>query len=117
MPGTIRTAACLLAAAAMTAACGGGGPRDTADSGPPASELPSGIPNSLAPFGDGFPNPGDPCHEVGPTSVTSPYIENGAQLVGCPSEADAEDLGGTIVGDVEGIHLVSVPYGAGPGGS
>ena len=43
------------------------------------------------------------------------------ELVGCPSEASAEALGGNIVGNVEGVRLVSMPMedanaGMGEGG-
>ncbi|QZD86457.1 hypothetical protein [Qipengyuania psychrotolerans] len=95
------------ASALALAACGENSAEPQAA---PAEEL-AVIPESLAPFGDGYPNAGDPCRNLGESAATSNYLDDSAMLVGCPSEASAEALGGNIVGNVDGVRLVSMPMG------
>lgn len=95
------------ASALALAACGENSAEPEAA---PAEEL-AVIPESLAPFGDGYPNAGDPCRNLGESAATSNYLDDSAMLVGCPSEASAEALGGNIVGNVDGVRLVSVSMG------
>lgn len=95
------------ASALALAACGENSAEPEAA---PAEEL-AVIPESLAPFGDGYPNAGDPCRNLGESAATSNYLDDSAMLVGCPSEASAEALGGNIVGNVDGVRLVSMPMG------
>jgi hypothetical protein len=96
------------AAALALSACGG----KQTDTTPSIETVASGtIAQSLAPFGDGYPKPGDPCRRLGESAATSKYLDDSAVLVGCPSEASAEALGGKIVGNVEGTRLVSLSMG------
>lgn len=98
------------AAALALSACGSATDQDTSETDVAAEEV-AVIPESLAPFGDGYPNAGDPCLKLGESAATSNYLDDSAILVGCPTEASAEALGGTIVGNVEGVRLVSIGMG------
>ncbi len=73
---------------------------------PPAEPLPF--------FGPGYRADGDPCRRVGESSATSAYLDDAADLVGCPSDMEnlgvfAIDTGGILVGRVGGTSLYSVP--------
>ncbi|MFZ9394861.1 MAG: hypothetical protein ACO25F_02220 [Erythrobacter sp.] len=97
----------LVSVLALTlAACSG----NDAGADAPAGEV-AAIPESLAPFGDGYPTAGAPCRQLGESAATSNYLDDSAVLVGCPSDETAAMLGGKVVGNVEGVRLVSVPMG------
>jgi hypothetical protein len=75
----------------------------------PHSQHSARIPAMLAPFGDGFPKSGDVCRKLGESPATSNWLDDSAQLVGCPGSVSALKLGGRIVDVVKGVVMVSIP--------
>lgn len=108
----------LVAAMLSLAACSGGTGGGTSNDSEPDNSQVENIavaadwPNSLKPFGDGYPKSGDPCRRVGESEATSNYLDDSADLVGCPTTDAAKSLGGKVVGEIDGITLVSVPTGS-----
>lgn len=73
-------------------------------------------PTALAPFGNGFPRAGDACRRLAESDATSAYLDHKATLVGCPGSADGANaqaivrgLHGRVVGENQGVTLISVP--------
>lgn len=77
-----------------------------------ASEASQTWPASLVVVGDGFPNAGDACRVIGESSATISFLDDSATLAGCLDASAAAELGGTTVGVVDGVTLVSVPRAA-----
>lgn len=73
--------------------------------------LPFSWPDSLRVVGDGYPDPGAPCRRIGETAATVDYLDDSADLVGCPAGETAAIaiLGGRKLTEVDGIVLFSVP--------
>lgn len=97
------------------AACGSGNEAasDAAPSEAPATEAASvsAFPASLRVVGDGYPVSGAPCRQLGESEATVDWLDDSADLVGCPTKDNARELGGKLVGVIDGITLVSVPRG------
>ena len=77
---------------------------------PPASAA-FAWPATLRVVGDGYPTAGAPCRRIGETAATVDYLDDSADLVGCPAsdQPAIAALGGTSVGQVDGVALISVP--------
>jgi hypothetical protein len=99
-----------LAAGLLVAACGSGSKAPAAD---PAADAaaPAAIPASLAPFGEGYPNPGDPCRRLGESAATANWLDDSAILVGCPTAEAASALGGKVLATMDGATVVTIPTG------
>lgn len=80
----------------------------------PATMRPA-IPEGAKVMAEGYPYPDGPCRLLGETLPTSELLDDGADLLGCPSDAmtDPRVLAvGRVVGQFEGVVLVSVPKAA-----
>lgn len=78
---------------------------------PPGSG--SAPPSQLALVGPGYPNAGDPCRRAGESAFTGQYLDDAADLVGCPPGTDpglfAFTYNATQVAQLDGWYLFSVP--------
>ncbi|EXG83031.1 hypothetical protein G570DRAFT_0008 [Sphingomonas jaspsi DSM 18422] len=74
----------------------------------------SATPAGLPLFGDGYPSKGDPCRRVGESAATVDFLDDSADLVGCPSAKDAGALSGKVVATIGETILVSVPRKSAP---
>lgn len=92
----------------LASGCSGGTPSasETASAEPPA---PFAWPASLTVVGDGYPGPGAPCRRIGESAATVDFLDDSADLVGCPSAEEAAKLGGKVLTAIDGVTLVSVP--------
>lgn len=87
-------------------------PTATASSAPAASPAsPFVWPTSLRVIDDGYPDAGAPCRRIGETAATVDYLDDSADLVGCPAgdTAAIAALDGRRLAEVDGVVLVSIP--------
>lgn len=90
-------------AAASLAACASG-PSMTSDN--------FVFPEGLKVMEGGYPYVGGPCRLLGETFATSELLDDSADLLGCPRNAMQDprvSAAGRVVGEYEGVVLVSVP--------
>lgn len=70
-------------------------------------------PPQLALFGTGYPNARDPCRRSGESAFTGQYLDDAADLVGCPPGIDPRLFAFTYnarqVAQLDGWYLFSVP--------
>lgn len=70
-------------------------------------------PSELALFGSGYPNAGDPCRRAGESAFTGQFLDDAADLVGCPPGIDPGLFAFTYdarqVARLDGWFLFSVP--------
>lgn len=67
-------------------------------------------------FGDGYRADGDQCRRIGEDAFTNQFLDDMADLVGCPEDMEnlgvfAIDTGGVEVARKDGFVLYSVPRG------
>ncbi len=98
--------ACGFAPCLLLAGCGQSPGNTIADASPQSV---SAIPESLAPFGDGYPDAGDPCRTLGESQATANWLDHTARLIGCPTQEAAAALGGETIATVDGTTIVSIP--------
>lgn len=70
-------------------------------------------PPQLALFGAGYPDAGDPCRRAGESVFTGQYLDDAADLVGCPPGTDpglfAFTYNARQIAQLDGWYLFSVP--------
>ena len=67
-------------------------------------------------FGDGYRAEGDQCRRIGENDFTNQFLDDMADLVGCPEDMEnlgvfVIDTGAVEVGRKDGFVLYSVPLG------
>ena len=71
------------------------------------------VPEGLMLFGDGYPDAGDACRRAGETFLTNQFLDDAADLVACPPNADIDSFmattGGREAARIDGWVLISVP--------
>lgn len=67
-------------------------------------------------FLEGYRDPADPCRRLGETAASSPFLDDAADLVGCPEGMEnmgvfVTETGAREVARLQGTVLFSVPRG------
>lgn len=75
---------------------------------------PAPPPPEPLPFLDGYRDPADPCRRVGENAFTNQFLDDDADLVGCPEGMEnlgvfVTETGGVEVARTQGTILFSVP--------
>lgn len=94
-------------------------PAPAPDAPVPVAAGPFTWPASLQPFGEGYPNPGDPCRRVGESPAVADFLDHTRVLVGCPGRAD-EPAAAAVLADgqgkalayIDGVTIIAVPPNA-----
>jgi len=73
----------------------------------------------LRPFGEGYPNPGDPCRRIGESPAVADFLDHTQVLVGCPGRADEPAAATLLANDqgkalafIDGVTVIAVPPNA-----
>ena len=105
-----KPAALLLGSVAALSLAACSQPEQTSPTAP-ISTAPFVWPATLRVVGDGYPAAGAPCRRIGETAATVDYLDDSADLVGCPAsdQAAIAAIGGKSLGQVDGVALISVP--------
>ena len=105
-----NTAIAILAVAALPlAACGESQtPRDYEED-EAVAEAEFEWPESVDATDVGFPSDNSECRRLNDSPNTTEFQSDDAVLVGCPDAVTAAALGGAIVGDMDGVTMVSIP--------
>lgn len=93
----------------LASGCGGAAPAATQTASAEQAAAVFAWPARLTVLGDGYPGPGAPCRRIGESAATVDFLDDSADLVGCPSPEEAAKLGGKVITAIDGVTLVSVP--------
>jgi len=65
------------------------------------------FPDSLNPIGDGYPAAGDRCRRLAASPSIARWLTRYSELVGCPENADADQIDGIKVGIVDDFVILA----------
>ena len=71
------------------------------------------FPPSLEPIGDGVRIENSDCRLLQVNEAIEKWQDEGASLIGCPDEASADLVPGSVVGIVDGFFIVATPQSEG----